>query len=161
MVFAAGDILHADDLNPLFAYKTADESVNSGTTGTTLQDDDHLFLSVAANTRYLVECFFAWTSPVAADFKFTFTTPVGVAGMWTALNPTLASAVSAPYTGSLSWGSTGTFEGFNLDMFARVNGILVVGGTAGTLRLQWAQNTANASNTTVRQYSWLRLIKVS
>ena len=158
MVFAAGDVLHADDLNPLFVYKTADESVTSSTT---LQNDDHLFLSVAANTRYLVESYFAWTSPVAADFKFTYTTPVGVAGQWSALNPTLASAVSAPYTGSLSWGSTGTFEGFNLDMFARVNGILIVGGIAGTLQFQFAQNTSNATPCTVRQYSWLRLIEVS
>lgn len=158
MVFAAGDILTADDLNPLFAYKTADESVTSSTT---LQDDNHLFLSVTASTRYLVESYFAWTSPAAADFKFTYTTPVGVSGFWTALNPTLASAASAPYTGSLAWGSTGTFEGFATDMFARVNGILVVGGTAGTLKFQFAQNTSNATPCTVRAYSWLRLIEVS
>jgi hypothetical protein len=41
----------------------------------------------------------------------------------------------------------------------RCFGLIVVGSNAVTLKLQWAQNTATASNTTLKAGTCLKIIK--
>jgi hypothetical protein len=36
-----------------------------------------------------------------------------------------------------------------------------MGATAGTLKLRWAQGTANLSTTTLRAYSYAKIIRVN
>jgi hypothetical protein len=42
-----------------------------------------------------------------------------------------------------------------------VHGLLVVGGTAGTVKLQWAQNTSNVTATILKSGSFLVLRRVA
>lgn len=139
----------------LFAYKTADESVNSGSTGTTFQNDNHLLLPVVASAVYDLFLMCDFNSPAAADFKLQWTYPAGLT-MRYGLH-CIAVGGTNEFTFQSDQSTVQILEGpaGRRTFFAR--GLVLVGGTAGTLQLQWAQNTANASDTTVYQNSFLRL----
>lgn len=152
-IFTAGQILTADDLNaalPLApAVKSADESVS----GTTLQNDDHLFLTVAANSVYTLELEGAQDSPGAGDLKAVFSVPSGTTGTLCGSDGGVTFAGTS-LTGTLVFGGVGAAE------YLRVFGRVVTSSTAGTLRLTWAQNASSGSST-LKTGTMLRLTKVS
>ena len=141
---------------PLYARKTADESLVSSTT---LQNDDHLFWSVVANTIYELSLHVTYNSGVTPDFKIGWTFPAGLTMTWAYIGVDLAGAIvnrgNLIQTSVLAQGGAAGVE-IHLAVF----GVVVVGGTAGTLRLQWAQNTSDAGSTIVRAGSYGRLLKV-
>lgn len=153
-IFTAGQILTADDLNaalPLApAVKSADETV---TGSTTLQNDDHLFLTVAANSVYTLELEGAQDSSGAGDLKAVFSVPAGTTGTLCGSDGGITFAGTS-LTGTLVFGGVGAAE------YLRVFGRVVTAGTAGTLRLTWAQNAASGSST-LKTGTMLRLTKVS
>jgi len=53
------------------------------------------------------------------------------------------------------------FEGSGSDFTVLFQGLVIVGGTAGTLLLQFTQNSAVASNTLIRAQSYGTLIRVA
>lgn len=130
--------------------KTANESVVNSTT---LQDDDHLFIAMAANEVWVWECVLIVSSVAADDIKIAFTAPGGASIEWAAVNgidtgfdpsDTTADAVSTRTTStSRSYGTTG----FNHLLVLR--GHVANGATSGNLQLQWAQNSASATGSTV------------
>lgn len=167
MAFIAGKALTAGQLNdtyPLFAYKTADETV---TNSTTLQADNHLFLPIAANTTYVLEASIGTLSPTAADGKLLWTYPSGCLLDWGQHNVTTTATSNhdqgdwnyrrnaGTQSTTLFWGGVGS------NVWVSIDGLLRVGNSSGTLQLWWAQLTANASATFVSQGSWLLLTKVS
>lgn len=157
--FLAGDKPTAGDFNdkvPRDVIKLADESLS---TSTAIQNDDELFISVAASTKYKVEMWLVFNSPAAADFKLQWTTPVGVAGWWRPAATNLAAASETIYQGSLAWSGGAQIEGSASDKSIEVVGILVTAGTAGTLQFQWAQNSSSGT-TTVKANSVLTLRKI-
>lgn len=179
--FTAGRRVRASELNaivnglrPLHAHKTADQPINSASPGggTTLTNDTHLFVSVAANTTYRV--FVALEAKEGAsqvtDLKVAFTMPtlavldVVGRGPHTAWNASpgnletewaaLQNQTTSP-TGTFLWGTT--TQAFSYE----VNGLLRVGSNAGTFRLQWAQILANAANLTMLSGSTMDLFPVA
>lgn len=155
MTFTAGQILTADELNAALpiapAVKTADETVTSSTT---LQNDDHLFVSVAANTTYLLELDFVFSANASGDLKTTFTVPSGTTG---SLNMTSDAGTST----GVSMTSTAVWDGTGADEQARIFGRVVTSSTAGTVRLQWAQNASFGTGTIIRNGSFLRITRIS
>lgn len=155
MTFTAGQILTADELNAALpiapAVKTADETVTSSTT---LQNDDHLFVSVAANTTYLLELDFVFSANASGDLKTTFTVPSGTTG---SLNMTSDAGTST----GVSMTSTAVWDGTGTDEQARIFGRVVTSSTAGTVRLQWAQNASFGTGTIIRNGSFLRITRIS
>lgn len=151
-----GAILSAliTEVRPLAAYKTGDETLNADAT---LQNDNELFVSVEANAVYLIEMDFVYSSGATPDIKTTFTGPTGMSGSLTAWTTAAATTVSV----SLSPTSTLVFDGTGANAWARLTGYITTSSTAGTLQFQWAQNVSNASNTIVRQGSYLNLTRVS
>lgn len=166
--FTAGEDITADKLNSMLgltAWKTATESVTSSTV---LQNDDELFLTVEANATYVMFMFLLHDSDATAagDIKLGFSSPASSTFAWgvhgantsstsssavTSVNMTLQTTSS---TVSLGGGdSTGTT--------AFIGGTLVTSGTAGTFRLQWAQDTSNAVATNVRIGSYMTLKRVA
>lgn len=136
----------------IFARKPTNETVANSNT---LQDDDDLGAPVGANTVYAVKAWLHWQGP-------------GTPG------PGIRAGWSAPAGAALDWGDDGDSNELYLSLasvasragtlqqrWLALTGLLVVGGTAGDLRLRWAQNTASATATTVYANSWLRLQKVS
>lgn len=141
---------HAD-YDPLFARKTADETVNNSTT---LQDDNHLGKLCTLSTSYEVELLLIYNSGATPDFKINFTGPAGSSFTWVAIS-TLGISIPKTLASSLALDGTGA------DASVLVKGLFIMSTTAGGLQLQWAQNTANASDTIVRTGSYMRLRKVA
>lgn len=155
--FLALQELKAAELNahfPLFARKTADETVNNSAT---LQNDNHLFLSVAASTTYELTGLLVYTSGATPDFKFGWTFPSGLTMRYTVL-----ATVGGTFG---TYGQVQTavpaIDGAGSELTVPIMGIVIVSSTAGTLQLQWAQNTANASDTKLHTNSYISLMPVA
>lgn len=147
----------------LFVRKTANESVTSSTT---LQNDDQLVLAVAANTTYVLDMMLIYSGAEAGDLQLNWTVPTGATMdyRWdgpptsitgTSDGDTRYGALNAPPGTSTAIGATAG----NLIAFGR--GLLVVGGTAGNVQLQWAQSSSSGTATTIKSNSYMRLTKVA
>ncbi|WP_369778829.1 hypothetical protein [Streptomyces sp. R33] len=145
---------------PLTVIKAADESITSSTT---IQDDNHLTLAVAANATYLLEGTLFYDGAFnAGHLKATFSLPAGATIFWAINAPatggTAAYASDANTTGNLVAGTYGTG---GAKTTASILGTVTTAGTAGNLLLRWAQNASNATATTIYAKSWLRLLRTA
>lgn len=150
--------------------KSADETV---TNSAAIQSDDQLLFTGVANAKYLVtiELFVSQNAnSTAADFKVGFSLPASAT--WSGSGPNPDATVGATASGSGNWtallGAVGATLVYGVDGNAgNTTGISLmilveVAGTAGTVTLQWAQNTATpAVGTTVKAKSWLRAERVA
>lgn len=136
--------------------KAADESVTSSNT---LQNDDELALAVAANTTYVFEAFLAYTAGTTGDFKAAVTFPAG-ATCFASVQRTDGSTWSEAAGAQVSSGSaiSGGGLGTTIPTLQLWRGVLMVGGTAGNLQVQFAQNVSNGTATTMKAGSVLRLL---
>ncbi|WP_328494096.1 hypothetical protein OHS59_16175 [Streptomyces sp. NBC_00414] len=117
----------------LFAVKTGDESVTSNAT---VQNDDELVVSVAANATYLVEVVAVWTNG-GGGFRADFLGPTGATMVWTDNDGAGVQAIGTDVTFSATTGTS-------------MRGTLITSGTSGTLQFRWAQNTSNAGATVLK-----------
>lgn len=143
---------------PLAVIKAADESVTSSTT---LQNDDELLLSVAANASYLFFCYLDYEGASAGDLKISWSVPTSATLRFAQIGQTAASAATTSATGIES-----TAYSFGADAAATLNALLMHGtlltsSTAGTLQLQWAQGTSSGTATKVHAQSFLALWRIS
>lgn len=143
-------------VDEIVVIKSATQTV---TESTTLVNDTHFPITVAADTDYLVEMTLLISGNNTANWKFAWTltgmthdafhatnvndanggvTFVGDAGRTS--GTAQAVAISATLTSGV-W--TGTF-------------IIHSGSTGGTLNFQWAQSTSNASNVSVLKNSVMK-----
>lgn len=122
--------------------KEADESVNNGGTGTTLQNDDELVIPIGANERIQFEGYLFATGSTP-DIKIAATGPSGAVGR-----------ISVGSVGSQDLGGSGVTV--NLDADVAFRGAVDNGGTAGNITIQWAQNSASPNNTTVHAGSYIK-----
>ncbi len=149
--------------------KTADETVNNSST---FQNDDELSFSAASSSRYFVEAFLL-TSDAAnnlADWKFRYTGPAGMTaklgvsgdsttagGTWGNVGTASAAPTLADEAGQVAMGSTGLTANQGIIIYA----IITTAGTAGTINFQWAQFSAQVSDSKVLTGSFLRITKLS
>lgn len=137
------------------ARKTAD---TARTTTTTLTDDPHLTVAVAASTTYDVEGYFIWTAASGTpDIKFAFTVPSGATFNIGVMAGYGAASSSSYYPCVTSGTSPGSVQVTTATSIALVKGFITVAGTSGSLTFQWSQNTSSADATTVLTGSWLRI----
>ena len=132
--------------------KTADEIVNNSTT---LQNDDELFFAVAANEIWYIHVVMIEISSAVADFKYGFTAPAGASFDYAIMNAAPANTRGLSDT----YGDAGA--GLAARAIVLPRGLLVVGATAGNFQLQWAQNTAEVSDTTVKVGSCIIAHKIA
>ncbi|GLI00302.1 hypothetical protein [Phytohabitans aurantiacus] len=167
--FTAGQVLTADALNRavgLRRVKTADESVGNDT----LQNDDHLSIAVAASITYIGEMrlYYNVSAGTAADMKFRLTFPSSDF-TWGQLR--IPTSVSSGAGTSVDYGGETVAAGTNSAtigvgagtgvLCAIASFTLFVGGSGGTLQLQWAQNTNTGGvNTVMRKGSSLWIAEV-
>ena len=114
----------------------------------------------------MVQGHIIYDSSTTADMKFRLTAPAGATCDWHVFS--VGSAASAtPATTDHAARTLGAGNptpggiGVGTQLVMRLDGLLVVGGTAGSLTIQWAQQTADATDTTVRTGSFLLLQKVA
>jgi len=131
------------------AFKTVDQSVNNSTT---LVNVTALTINLLPNTTYVIDGSFLVNSSTVADFKATFTV--------------IANSILAVFW--LGDGSTNT-EDFGTNIIGVgsgtnrgdiIGGLITMGTTSGTLQVEFAQNVAEVSNTTVLAGSWIRATEV-
>lgn len=130
--------------------KTGDETLNNNAT---IQDDDHLFIDLLANSAYAFHLHAIYLSNATPAFKIDWTLPAGTTMPSNTFmsGGTGASIQHGAYTGGLLTGIAGTGANAALDVW----GIFKTGATAGQVKWRWAQDIANASNTIVRADSFL------
>lgn len=171
-VYAAGEVLTASNLNtsvnPLAAIKTATETVNNNNTP---QDDDELFITPQTNSSYLVQLLLIYKSTSQTpDFRIGFSFPVGANFTWspvgiTPLNANQDTSNQAGYIRVTSTTSTATRDlgtiGGAENLTAAPVGLLAMGSTAGSFRLQWSQGAATAENTQLLAGSVLVATKIA
>ena len=152
-----------------YIAKTADETVTSSAT---LQNDDHLVLPVVANAVYTfaLDLYMIDTADFVGDFKMSFTCPAGATfdmhGSGAHITDLSAGTSSnGEWIAKLATASAGanlTFGCGNTSATGvRVYGRLVMSSTAGNLQLQWAQNAADASGTTLKAGSYMSMTRVA
>lgn len=147
-----------------FIPKTADETVNNSTA---LQDDDELKVQLGASDVWAFElALFLTNASATSDYKIAFTVPAGATMVW---GPHLDNGspcwdsgltTSTPVTPKTE-ATTHTFGGRAGDSFLFLRGVIIMSSTAGTVQLQWAQNTQTVENTKVRKGSYLRAWKAT
>lgn len=141
----------------VLAYKSADETVNNSST---LQNDNHLVISVVANAAYTVDLYAIYNSNSTANLKVDYTMPAGAAlsQMVFISGGTLSAIQHGVSLGTV--GAVNGIAGISADTGLQMHGVLTTGGTSGNLTFRWAQNVANASNTIMRTGSYLRAQRI-
>lgn len=152
-----------DNLNALGPHlivrKTVDESVASSIT---FQNDDALLMALAANEVWKTELNLYVTGNGTADFKMCYTFPAGCSVIYY----TSTINASAGFTVWQDAATSGTLI-LTADLlntgssYIVLHALVINGGTAGTLQLQWAQNTSNATPTIVKANSTLWAVKLA
>ncbi|WP_435613286.1 hypothetical protein [Streptomyces sp. bgisy159] len=116
-------------------------------TTTTPAADPALTLTVVANATYDVELLGVWTSG-GGGLKATWSVPSGATMVWTDNDGVGVASASGSVT-------------FNATTGTMFKGTLVVGANAGSITFLWSQNSSNASPTTLKAGSSLKLTRLS
>jgi hypothetical protein len=162
--WAAGQKITATELanmQPFFAIKPSLQAVTSSTV---LVDDTDLQCVIAVSSgTFVFDLFLNYfggtigSSDLKMTMQYTGTTSSaiwGVHGISTAATNQLGAAATSLGSTAAIGTSGGTF------FTAFIGGSLVI-SSAGTLKLQWAQNTSSATATTMRQNSWMRVQQIA
>lgn len=127
-----------------FKYKTANQTNST----TTLANDTDLKFNIGANETWSFRFSLSLNSPAPADTKWNISTPAGVTNCKYAVtvyrtntNTTSNVSCGTPATGISTTGNDEVIE---------VMGSIENGSTAGTVQLQWAENTASGTMTVYR-----------
>lgn len=164
-VWNTNDVPSATDFNVwftnvLFAVKTANESVTSSTT---LQNDDHLVLALAASSTYIIDGLLIIDGASTGDFQMDFTKPSGSTNN-IYIDSLAIGASGLGDKGAYLWEDSGTPNFGTITTgshsYVRFTGLSQV-TTAGNLQLRWAQATSTATATRVLTGSWMSARRVA
>lgn len=137
-------------------YKSSATSVDSGTGGTTYQNDPHLSFEVEALEVVRVKLEIVFDAGTTGDLKSRFLLPSGqfTSGKFqTTGAPQALSDGNGEVTGIAG-------AGVGAGLCFMFWGTLEVGSTGGTVNWQWAQNASDANDTTVRRGGYLQFVRI-
>jgi len=134
-----------------FIEKTGDQTVNNSTTLVNVTD---FTFAADANSRYLVMYTAMFHSGATPDIKFGITVPTSSTGFWGQHDN---GVTLAALSGIVILSGVGAGAERPALMFASVDTV----GTAGNITLQFAQNTADVSDTVVVKESNMWYVKVA
>ncbi len=154
-------------VNTIYAIKPAD-TIRSNTT--TVNADPDLSVNLVSAHSYRLDVVILYDSSTTAGFRFRFFASAGVV-LYGLANGVFAGSPGVwwripygllPAQGQQGLGDNQVLVGEDpFDSVATVSGILVTGANGGSFSFAWAQNVANAFNTTVRTGSSMYLRRVS
>lgn len=157
----AGQRLRASLLRsmlPQTVRKTADESRSATTTFT---DDTHLVFPAEVAAVYTMWGWIKYFADPTPDIKMQFSVPSGCLGEWAWIMPGsgTAAGITSGYSVRTETNDVASFRtGYgtsDTQHFTPVSGLFRMSTTAGNIALQWAQNTSNATATTLYTDSFL------
>lgn len=142
------------------AFKPSDTARASTATAAA---DPHLTIASIPAGSYALEGWLPYESATAGDIKIGWTAPASATLAWSHYGLAVAASVASAAINNAVYAvgdvqPAGTI-GAGSPVALRPTGFLVV-TTPGTLALTWAQNTSDATATTLRAGSWLKLAKV-
>jgi len=158
---AGADPTLIDVPGPTTAYKAADETINNSNV---LQNDDDLYLAMAANEVWVFEGLLIYECNEAADFQACVVVPVAADLNWQ--NGTAAkytqpyNALGLSYINATS-GAAEYVGGAAYHCGFWFGGVVINGANAGNLQVQWAQWAAHASDLIVHKGSFLIATKMN
>lgn len=128
---------------------------------TVLVNDPVLVGAVDTGATYMWEAGIFYDSSTTADIKFAFTTPTFSAMRWSGVGLATTAAGNEGDMRNATVAVSGTstqFGGIGVGtiIFAKIEGFIVT-TAAGNIQLQFAQQTSDATNTTIRNGSYLRI----
>ena len=129
--------------------KSPTENVNNTTT---LQNDDELLAGLDPSQKYIFVINLLVNSSAVADLKLGWSVPSGATIRYGSVNNTPVGV------GTES--GTATIAGAGAARFTRLVGEITMGSTRGTVNRQFAQNTAEVSNSGILVGSTLTIWKV-
>lgn len=150
-----------------YARRTVDGTAGTGLVNNSvaLVNDPLLVLGVDSGATYQWDGVVYYSSSTTADIQFAFTTPTFSAMRWSgvALATTATTNEGDMRNATVNVSGTGTpFGGIGTGTIitCRFDGYITT-TAAGNIQLQFAQNTLDATNTTIRTGSYLRAWRVS
>lgn len=149
---------------PQTVRKTADTSRSATTT---FADDDHLSFSAEASAVYTMVGWIKYFADPTPDVKIQFTVPTGCLGEWAWMMPGSGTAATGTTGYSIRTETndvTGSRTGYGTSdsqHFTPISGLFRMSTTAGSITLQWAQNTSNATATVLYTDSWLAFQRIA
>jgi hypothetical protein len=156
---SAAGVLTCTTNAQVIALVTAD--VSHATTNTTLSNITGLSLAVAASSTEMwgFTCqILATSNGAAADFDFGWTVPASTTITWLDLPSSGAALGATPGDATSTLQSFGGRNGTTIISF---NGTIFVGGTSGTVQLQFAQHASSANTTIASKGSWCRFTRLA
>lgn len=163
--FSAGQVLTADDLTAMqwqLVTQGSDQVVNNSTTlaGTDLQ------VPVLSGGRYWIQLRTRISSGSTVDVRIGWSTPAGsslIRHIWGPAEG--ASGGTAAWTETFmrvsTDGSAQTYGTSSAGVFAfQAEDLDFTAGADGNLVMQFAQGTADGSDTTLSQFSYLRWLRI-
>lgn len=132
-----------------FARATADLTKNSSTVADPVTG---LAFTIAASESWAFQFHIKGVSSTAADFQFTLTGPASPTALWYGVQgsqETPTQAATTAYGLQVAAGGSGTEDHLFL------SGLVRNGANAGTVQLNAAQLTSDASNTVIRAESYV------
>lgn len=161
--WSVGQVLTASDVNVWFVDIVRNKPTDEGPiTTTTLQNDNDLILPLAANSSYELDGYLYATGATinTADIKIGFTAPSGTTYRFTTLGYDLSVSPSPKLSQALSSGTSSHGVNGGSASPVEIKGWVTTSSTAGNFTLQWAENTGNASGTSVLAGSWLKVRRI-
>lgn len=164
----AGQVLTADRFNARNSYMITQDTDQVFTSTTTLTNTQ-IVVPVEAGAVYVYWLFVSYSATTASDMKWAWAAPVGtllssytsafIAGAASGLNTGAAIIMRRPAntTERLAGGTDTASPPTNFHS-AYDRGTITVGGTAGNVILQAAQNTSSVDQTVIRGGNQTRLV---
>jgi hypothetical protein len=156
---------------PKVVVRTSDSATRSTAT---FAVDDTLVWAVGANDRWIIQGFLTFTAAdgagaaTTADAKVSFTVPAsgsmlhGFFGVTNNGNPSYGSVATGSTPAALKAATSAQAIGAAaLSFGVSIAGYYTGGGTAGTVSLEWAQNTTNAATLLLAKNSVLLLWRIA
>lgn len=159
---ATGSLLRS--MLPQTVRKTADESRSATTT---FADDTHLVFAAEADAVYTMWGAIKYFASTIPDIKVQFSVPSGCLGEWSWLMPGSGTGAAGTAGYSIRTDSNdvaGSRTGYGTsdsNHFTPMSGIFRMSSTPGNIALQWAQNTSDATASTLFTDSWLMFQRIA
>jgi hypothetical protein len=144
----------ADTGKWLLLKKTADENKGSNTT---LANDNTLFFTMLANTKYRIQLKIHFEAPATPGFKFALSFGTATTSL-VRIERQLRAPAATAYTiasDTAATASTAVTGNAATNGYLEIDMIIQVSGTGGVFGFQWAQSVSSATVSTVRAGSIL------
>ena len=159
--WSAGQRVTAALLTAGLVQSVTRSSDATGRTNNTMTNDDVLSLAVEANATYELRAWLGFNGGTTGDFRVGWSIPSGATLNWTPYqqpntNSTTVGTIITDRSGT-GVSQAGGGAGGSTIMTCLAEGTLRVGSTAGSIVLQWAQDTTNATPTILKADSFIEL----